>query len=71
MPRKTDSNNPADWDSELVQEAQPLAEALGEAYFSQRYPGFDLEDDDWPDLREKLGKVENLLRAVGTRLRAR
>ena len=47
MPRKTDSNNPAD--------------------FLDRYPGFDLEDPDWPDLRAKLEQVASLLAIVPAR----
>jgi len=50
--------------SDIVAAAQPLAESLAEAYFSDRYPGFDLEDPDWPGFREKLSKVGDLLDTV-------
>jgi len=50
--------------SDIIEAAQPLAESLADAYFSERYPGFDLEDPDWPGLREKLSKVSDLLETV-------
>ncbi|NQT91511.1 MAG: HEPN domain-containing protein [Lentisphaerae bacterium] len=50
--------------SDIVEAAQPLAESLAEAYFSERYPGFDLEDPDWPGFREKLGKVGDVFETV-------
>ena len=131
MPRKTDSNNPADWlwiaasDLEGVREladrelsyqlcrgklaeilekivkaelirlgwrlekihdlnrlalalrsygspsetaATPLCQALAEVYFSARYPGFDLDDPDWPALRTQVEQVTVLMHAVEARL---
>ena len=47
---------------------RPLAQDLAEVYFIDRYPGFDLEDPDWPDFRAKLAQVEKLLIAVKSRL---
>ena len=45
-----------------------LTDDLAEAYFTDRYPGFDLEDADWPKLREQLVQVEALLNAITARL---
>ncbi len=53
-----------DLDTELAAIAQPLAEDLAEAYFVDRYPGFDLEDPDWPGLKRRLAEVEDLLATV-------
>ena len=123
MPRKTDSNNPADWlwiaasDLELIQLAAerevgfgaahsklaevlekiikaelirlgwrlekthdlnrlalalrenqspmaaastPLCKVLAEVYFTDRYPGFDLDDPDWPAFRTQIEQVAAL-----------
>ena len=131
MPRKTDSNNPADWlwiassDLEGVRElagrelshslchgklaeilekiikaelirlgwrlekthdlnrlalalqscgspsetaATLLCQALAEVYFTARYPGFDLDDPDWPTLRAQVQQVAALLAAVQARV---
>ena len=38
--------------------------SLAEVYFAARYPGFDLEDPDWPDLRAKLEEVAWILQEV-------
>jgi len=46
--------------SVIANDAQPLAEALAEAYFSERYPGFDLDDPDWEAFNETLGRVSQL-----------
>lgn len=54
--------------SDLEPLAALLCDDLAEAYFSDRYPGFDLEDPDWPKLRGQLQRVEELLAAVRTRL---
>lgn len=54
--------------SDLGEIYRPLAEELAEVYFTDRYPGFDLEDPDWPDFRAKLAQVEKLLLAVKSRL---
>ena len=50
--------------SDLVPEIRPLAIALAEVYFADRYPGFDLEDPDWPKLRQQLADVEAVLGKV-------
>lgn len=54
--------------SPLVAEAEPLCDALAEFYFSDRYPGFDLDDPDWPTLRAQVEQVATLLSAVQGRL---
>lgn len=57
-----------EWKSELEPLAAPACIELAQAYFSDRYPGFDLEDSDWPKLRGQLQQVEALLAAVKARL---
>lgn len=54
--------------SDLSGAADPLCKALAEAYFTDRYPGFDLEDPDWPKLREQLRQIEGILQKVKSRL---
>ena len=56
--------------SDLVPVATPLCDALVDVYFTDRYPGFDLEDPDWPALRTQLEQVAALLAAVRARLPA-
>jgi HEPN domain-containing protein len=57
-----------EWQSELEPLAAPACLELAQAYFTDRYPGFDLEDPDWPKLRGQLQQVEELLAAVKARL---
>jgi len=38
-----------------------------EIYFTKRYPGFDLEEEDWPDFRRKLEQVSDLLNRIKAR----
>ena len=54
--------------SELVPQAEPLCDVLAEVYFSNRYPGFDLEDADWPGLRIRLEQVSQLLHAIKAKI---
>ena len=54
--------------SDLVAQARPLCNTLAEVYFSDRYPGFDLDDPDWPDLQTKLKEVTSLFEAVKARI---
>jgi HEPN domain-containing protein len=54
--------------SDLVPQVEPLCDALAEVYFSNRYPGFDLEDADWPAFRILLEQVAKLLQAVKARI---
>ena len=56
--------------SDLADAAAPLCAALAEAYFSDRYPGFDLDDPDWPALRAQVEQVAALLAAVQARVAA-
>lgn len=53
---------------DLLIEAEPLAISLVDAYFRDRYPGFDLEDAAWPDLREKIKSVDQLLETVSRKI---
>ena len=54
--------------SDLVPVATPHSKALAEVYFTDRYPGFDLDDPDWPTLRQQVKDVEALLTTVKSRL---
>ena len=56
--------------SPFVAGAEPLCDALAEFYFSNRYPGFDLDDPDWPALRTQVEQVAALLAAVQARVAA-
>ena len=53
--------------SEIFATAQPLAAELAEVYLLDRYPGFDLDDPDWPALRAQVEQVAALLAAVEAR----
>lgn len=37
--------------STLLPQVEPLCDQLAEVYFTDHYPGFDLDDPDWPSLR--------------------
>ena len=50
--------------------ATPLCQALADDYFTTRYPGFDLDDPDWPALRAQVEQVGALLAAVQARVAA-
>jgi HEPN domain-containing protein len=54
--------------SDLVTAATPLCDALVDVYFTDRYPGFDLDDPDWPKLRAQVEGVTALLETVKARL---
>jgi len=54
--------------SDLMMIAGPLAVELTEAYFADRYPGFDMEDPDWPALTKQIEFVRRLLTLVRGRL---
>ena len=56
--------------SDLAKQLEPLCEELAEAYFVGRYPGFELEDDDWPALRTRLEQVAQTLATVKARVAA-
>ncbi len=54
--------------SDLALTVKPLCDSLAEAYMFTRYPGFDLDDPDWPTLREQIEQVGKLLETVKTRV---
>ena len=54
--------------SDLAEELDPLCEDLADAYFTDRYPGFDLDDPDWPVLRAQFAAVTALAATIRTRL---
>src|SRR5258706_14815937 len=54
--------------SDLLLIVEPLCDALVQAYFTDRYPGFDLDDPDWPKLRAQVEQVTALLQTVQSRL---
>ena len=58
----------ADSDVDLADRVRPLCEALAERYFADRYPGFDLEDADWPALRGQAEEVAAVLAIVRERV---
>jgi len=55
-------------DAALAADMQPLCASLAEVYFIGRYPGFDLEDPDWPSFRVQLAQVTRLLEKVRERV---
>ena len=56
--------------SDLVPAVEPLCDALTDVYFTDRYPGFDIDDPDWPRLRAQVEGVTALLETVKSRLPA-
>jgi HEPN domain-containing protein len=54
--------------SDLVPELEPLCALLADAYFSDRYPGFDLDDPDWPLLKRQLETITKVLTTVEDRI---
>lgn len=54
--------------ADLASAATPAAKALAEVYFTNRYPGFDLDDPDWPALRQQMAEVTTLLETVKARV---
>jgi HEPN domain-containing protein len=57
--------------SDLVPALEPLCDALTDAYFTDRYPGFDLDDPDWPTLSRHVAAVATLLETVRARTSAK
>jgi HEPN domain-containing protein len=55
--------------SDLLMEIRPLCAALAEKYFTDRYPGFDLDDPDWPALRVQVEQVVAVLVKVKARVK--
>ena len=54
--------------SDLVPVVEPLCDVLVHVYFTDRYPGFDIDDPDWPKLRSQVQGVTALLETVKSRL---
>ena len=54
--------------SPILTAASPLVNDLNQVYFVARYPGFDLDDPDWPALRQQVEDVGNLLVLVKARV---
>ena len=53
---------------ELLPQVQPLTGALAQVYLTYRYPGFDLEAEDWPTLRAQIEAVGKLLEKIQRRV---
>ena len=51
-------------DAASGQELRNVADELAESYTESRYPGFDLDEDDWPSLEQLLAEVEKYLDEV-------
>lgn len=45
-----------------------LCRGLAQVYFTDRYPGYDFDDPDWPALRAQIEEVTALHAAVQARL---
>lgn len=56
------------YDPEFADELQVLVEELAEAYISGRYPGFDLDEPDWPLLERQAEEVAAVLAKVKVRV---
>ena len=54
--------------SDLDAEVKPLCDAMADVYFTDRYPGFDFDDPDWPFLPEQIDNVAKLLTTVNMRV---
>ena len=55
-------------DATLADHLESLCTGLAEVYFTGRYPGFDMEDHDWPALRSQLDQVARSLDLVKARV---
>jgi len=54
--------------SNLVASLERLCDSLADAYFSDRYPGFDLDDPDWPLLNQQVEVVTKVMTIVAGRI---
>ncbi len=45
----------------IANQIDDLVEALSERYFTDRYPGFDLEEPNWSELRRLMSQVDMLV----------
>ena len=52
----------------MALEFKPLVAAYAEVDFSARYPGYDLEEPKWPELRGRIEQVGKLLAKVKARI---
>jgi HEPN domain-containing protein len=57
-----------EFNSPLAATVLPVCQALADVYFTDRYPGFDLDEPDWPALRLQFEEVAALLEVVRTHL---
>lgn len=55
-------------DADLGESIRPHCESLAERYFADRYPGFDLEDPNWPALRSRAEEIAQLLTLIKQRV---
>lgn len=56
------------YNSPVAAEASQFSQMLAEVYFTARYPGFDLDEPDWPPVRAQVEQVAALLEAVKARV---
>ena len=49
---------------ELAEQFQPFCESFAERYFTDRYPGFDIEDEDWQSMSHQADEIRRLLNVV-------
>ena len=54
--------------SDRLAAVEPLCDTLAEVYFTDRYPGFDFDDADWPLLREQISALTPLIATVKERV---
>ena len=54
--------------SDLIPQVKPLCTALAEVYFTDRYPGFELEETNWPAFRAQLDQVTTLCETIKARV---
>ena len=54
--------------SPIEASAALLCQLLAEVYFTDRYPGYDFDDPDWPTLRAQIEQVTALHAAVQSRV---
>jgi len=55
-------------DAQLANRFESLVEELSDAYLTDRYPGFDIDDPDWPLLRQQIQQVADVLAQVKARV---
>jgi HEPN domain-containing protein len=55
-------------DTALANSLESLCTEMAEVYFTGRYPGFDVDDPDWPALRVLLDQVSLVFETVKGRV---